>query len=206
MLSAHGLGYRLPGGRELFSGLDLHVRRGEAVAIVAPSGTGKSTLLAVLGGLLPPTAGTVSSSSAGLATFAWIPQSLNALGARTVSSNASLLAMLDGTDRTIARERADEALERMDLQSMRNRRARSLSGGELQRMTVARALACTRPIIFADEPTSQLDRANARRVLGALFESAGLDNRAVIVVTHDHDSLPVWSRVLTLHGGGLREG
>lgn len=203
MLTATDVGYRFPGGRQLFAGVSLSLDAGQAVAIEAPSGTGKSTLLALLGGLLNPTQGTIHVNASHRAPFGWVLQSLNSLTARTVLANAELNNVIDGVDRRAARSRAHDALAAVGLGDRVRSRARQLSGGELQRLAVARVLASTRPILLADEPTNQLDRANAATVMRALFETAAVDRRIVVVVTHDHDALPETIRVLRLTEGGL---
>lgn len=205
MLTASEVGFRFAGGRRLFAGVSLVLEPGEAVAIEGPSGTGKSTLLALLGGLLDPTDGEVRIESAHRAPFGWVLQSLNSLGARSVLANAELNNVIDGIDRSTARGRAREALDAVGLGDRLRSRARQLSGGELQRLAVARVLASTRPIVLADEPTNQLDRANATAVMGALFATAEADQRIVVVVTHDHDALPDACRVLRLTEDGLAD-
>lgn len=203
MLTLADVEYVLPGGRRLFVGVDLTVRPGDAVAIEGPSGTGKSTLLAVIGGLLRPTSGTVSIDTAWRSLpFAWVLQSLNSLGARTALDNAALYNLVDGERRSAARRAAQEQLIDFGMGDHIHKRVRRLSGGELQRVAAARAISSRRPLILADEPTNQLDRDNARRVMAALADSAA-QGRAVIVVTHDHDVLSNSYRVLRLSQNGL---
>ncbi len=203
MLTASDVGFRFAGGRRLFAGVSLSLAPGEAVAIEGPSGTGKSTLLALLGGLLDPTEGAVRVESAHRAPFGWVLQSLNSLSARSVLANAELNNVIDGIASGTARDRARQALDAVGLGDRLRSRARQLSGGELQRLAVARVLASTRPIVLADEPTNQLDRANAELVMGALIATAAADQRIVVVVTHDHDALPDACRVLRLTEDGL---
>jgi len=202
MLTARSIGYRWPGGRELFRNVQLELRPGDAVAVEGPSGVGKSTLLAVLGQLLLPTEGTVSVASGVPSSFAWVLQSLNTLGGRSVLANASLIKLIDGESRQGAERAARDVLELLGMAHLANQRAKELSGGELQRLTVARALVSTRRIILADEPTNQLDRANAQLVMSALVGAAE-SGRAVVIVTHDRESLPPHCRVLRLTEGGL---
>jgi ABC-type lipoprotein export system ATPase subunit len=203
MLTASDVGYRFAGGRRLFAGVSLSLERGDAVAIEGPSGTGKTTLLALLGGLLEPSEGEVRVEGAHRAPFGWVLQTLNSLSARSVLANAELNNVIDGVDRSTARDRARRALDAIGLGDRLETRARQLSGGELQRLAVARVLASTRPIVLADEPTNQLDRANAELVMAALFATAVADRRVVVVVTHDHDALPDACRVLRLTEHGL---
>jgi ABC-type lipoprotein export system ATPase subunit len=203
MLTATDLAYRLPTGRLLFEQVSVSVRPGEALAIRAPSGTGKSTLLALLGGLLQPSAGHVMVDSPNRSPFAWILQTLNALGARSVLANVALLSVLDGSTAPEARRRAADAMRAVGIDLLAESKGRQLSGGELQRLAVARALASDRPIVLADEPTNQLDRANARVVMNALYTAAAEHQRCVVIVTHDHDALPSAMPVLDLSERGL---
>jgi putative ABC transport system ATP-binding protein/lipoprotein-releasing system ATP-binding protein len=205
MLTATGVGYVLPDGRSLFDGVSLSLRPGEALAVEGPSGTGKSTLLGILGGVLTPTAGQVEHRTGRRPPFAWVLQTLNSLAARTVHDNAALLSLLDGEPRTDAYERAARVLADLGLGERLRSRARNLSGGELQRVAVARAISSVRPIVLADEPTNQLDRDLARHVMAALIRSAKKDNRIVVIVTHDHDALPASCRVARLGPEGLTE-
>lgn len=202
MLRAIDLGYRLPDERELFHSVSFEVTAGEAVAIEGPSGVGKSTLLALLGGLLAPTHGSVIVSTETAIPFAWVLQSLNTLAARSVLANACVGHLLDDEPKELTRSRALEALELLALKPLAEKRARSLSGGELQRLTVARALVSSRPIILADEPSNQLDRRNAQLVMQALVRAAD-SGRAVVIVTHDRAALPDHCRVLRLTEHGL---
>ena len=203
MLTASGVGYRLPTGRVLFENVALHLVPGAAVAIEGPSGTGKSTLLAVIGGVLSATQGEIVISTDRPAPFAWVLQTLNSLGARSVLANSALLASLDGMPSKQASERARSNLDLVGIGGLAEAKARQLSGGELQRLAVARALTSTRPILLADEPTNQLDRQNARRVMQALVDSAAHEHRCVLIVTHDHDALPDTATVLRLGEEGL---
>ena len=229
MLTATGLGVELPNGRCLFRDVNLRVGPGQAIAIEGPSGVGKSTLLGVLGGLLTPSAGNVTYDSIPRpdnhtqypdgnlercadvmrppvrSPFAWVLQTLNSLGARTVTANACLDNVLDGVDRTVARQRATTALADVGLGSFAQTRARHLSGGELQRLAVARAMSSVRPVVLADEPTSQLDRTNAMAVMRCLTALAA-EGRSVIIVTHDDDALPDDCDVLRLTEAGLDAG
>jgi len=201
-LSLGRVAFDLPDGRTLFHGVDLQLNPGDAVAIAAPSGSGKSTLLAILGGLLQPSSGNVRLDPN--ATFAWIPQTLNALPARSTLDNAALLAVLDGKSRAQARSKARSVLSDLGLQQQTGNRGRTLSGGELQRTVAARAITSDRPIILADEPTNQLDHATAVKVMARLIDSATTDGRIVVIVTHDIDALPSGSTILHLDVNGLR--
>ena len=203
MLTARGLSFRLPtGDRVLFRDVSFKVEAGEAVAIEGPSGIGKTTLLALLAGLVRPTSGTVTLESVSIPPFAWVLQTLNSLPARSVLANACLYGLVDDLPQSVVRRRATDLLVELGMGDLLTVPARQLSGGEQQRMAVARALASNRPIVLADEPTNQLDRANAKQVMQTLF-AARYDQRSVLVVTHDHDALPPGTRVLRLTEQGL---
>lgn len=202
MLSAVDLGYVLPDSRTLFAGVEFSLSPGEALVVEGPSGTGKSTMLAILAGLLAPTSGTVRHTAAPGAPFALVLQGLNTLTARSVLDNAALLASLDGMGSQHVRKRSLATLDALGLTRTAPLRAGRLSGGELQRLAVARALTSTRPIVLADEPTSQLDRVNASAVMANLIAAAG-EGRVVLIVTHDHDALPAGVPVRRLTAAGL---
>lgn len=205
MLTLNDVQYVLPGGRRLFRGVELSLSPGDAVAIEGPSGTGKTTLLAIVGGLLQPTSGTVTISAPWRSErFAWVLQGLNSLGARSALDNAALYDLIDGAKRSAARRAAAEQLIGLGIGGHMNTRVRRLSGGELQRVAVARALGCRRPLVLADEPTNQLDRENAKHVMSAIFDAAS-QGRAVVVVTHDRDALSDRCRVLRLSENGLHD-
>lgn len=205
MLTLLDVGFRLPDNRVLFENLSLQVEGGEAIAIEGPSGMGKSTLLGLIGGLLTPTWGTVEvGDTSGRTPYAWVLQTLNSLNSRTVFENACLFGHLDNQPNHLTRQLATAALLELGMADLMPIRARRLSGGEQQRLAVARALACSRPIILADEPSNQLDRQNAKRVMKALVGTAA-DGRAVVIVTHDHDALPAGCRVLHLSETGLHD-
>lgn len=204
MLTASSLGYQLPTGRTLFDHVDLRLDPGDAIAISGPSGTGKSTLLWLLGNLLTPTSGRVDIRADHPQPYAWVLQGLNVLSARSLLDNAALCNVIDGIPPRAARRRAMDAVDALGLTSLSRTRLRNVSGGELQRATVARALASTRPIILADEPTNQLDRGNARRVM-ELLSNERHQNRIVVIVTHDIAALPSTIRRAELTPGGLVE-
>ncbi len=180
------------GSREVFSGVTARFPSGQVTALVGPSGSGKSTLLAVMAGFQELTEGTVivqEDHDDGRATapnarwIAWVPQTLTALGRRTVLDNAMLGALGSGLPFERARDAAREGLELVGLASRVEDHALALSGGELQRLTIARAIASQKPIIFADEPTANLDAANARNVAQVLGDLS--IDRTVVVATHD---------------------
>lgn len=177
------------GGRVLFAGLSATFHRSQFSAVVGPSGSGKSTLLALISGSLRPTTGTVvltdqlTSRGPGEHYCVWVPQGLNALGARSVIDNVALAALADGRSRDEAADMAATHLAEVGLRGKEYQVTRSLSGGELQRVSVARALTSCRPLVLADEPTANLDAANTEQVAELLRTLAA--RKTIIVATHD---------------------
>lgn len=183
--------------------ISFDVDTGEFVALVGPSGAGKSTLLGIIGGLIRHDSGliTVNGRETTLrerrSMVAWIPQGAHSLPTRTVLDNVMIGALANGESRADAAGTACENLALMGLHSRRMVMARALSGGELQRVALARALATRRPVVLADEPTGNLDRANTKTVVESL-RNACSSMSAVIVATHDHELAGAADRVVTL--------
>lgn len=202
----------------LFVNASLQIERGESIAILGPSGIGKSTLLSILGKMVAPTTGSVRyefdrsevRSSARVSPVGWILQDSTLFPNRTVSENLALPLLLAGAPRAVARERAIEAAHRFGIGSRIDAKARHLSGGERQRVGIARCLVSDPDLILADEPTGQLDSDTTRSVLNALIPSAAgppeHDSRqdfALVVVTHDTLVADQCDRTLMLAAGGL---
>lgn len=182
---------------------------GTRVALVGPSGSGKSTLLHLMAGLDDPTVGDVSWPAIGVRAalrpgpVAVIFQGPSLLPPLTVEENVALPLVFDGTLDTDARRHARAALERLDLSELRDKLPEEISGGQAQRVAVARALAGEPRLILADEPTGQLDRASGAVVVDVLIAAAGHAGAALVVSTHDltvADRLPErWE----MHSGRL---
>lgn len=185
---------------EALRGVDLEVAGGEFLAIVGRSGCGKSTLLNILGGLDAPTAGTVlvagqniaSANDAALTRYrresvGIVFQFFNLMPLLTVLENAALPALLAGKPRFETEERARQLVARVGLGHRASQQASLLSGGEMQRVAVARALINDPPLVLADEPTGNLDSDSASSVLGALRELTML-GKTVIMVTHSQEA------------------
>ncbi|WP_084355367.1 ATP-binding cassette domain-containing protein [Actinomyces radicidentis] len=181
------------------AGVSLHVTQGEYLAIEGPSGSGKSTLLNQIGLLDTPTTGqytidgqdTTDLSDAARArlrsqTIAFIFQSFHLLDSRTVLDNVALGTLYRGLPQRRRRELAHEALEFVGLAHKEWQRASRLSGGERQRIAIARAIASGAPVVLADEPTGNLDRATGTQVMDTL-ERLNKRGTTLIVVTHDPD-------------------
>jgi len=179
--------------RDVLDGASFAIERGRSAAILGPSGSGKSTLLSVLGGLLRPDAGTAhvdlgsqDPDDAAVAlrdVTAWVLQTTNVLPDRSALDNVAVAALTQHGDRRHARAEAERQLESVGLADRAHDTARLLSGGELQRVVIARALASGRPFVLADEPTGQLDRSTSAMVLEALLRSSG--DAGLVIVTHD---------------------
>ena len=155
-----------------------------------------------LGGLPPPTTGAVDISTPNPHPIAWVLQGLYSLSARTVLHNTMLCGVIDGAKRSSIVNQSQLALHAVGLSEFAATKIRALSGGELQRVAVARALASGRPVILADEPTNQLDRTNATNVMHVLAEERH-KGRVVVIVTHDTASLPAGVRQMQLTPEGL---
>jgi putative ABC transport system ATP-binding protein len=196
----------------------LAVAGGEIVAIVGPSGSGKTTLLSIAGCLLRPSSGRVTIlgddvtglGQAALARFrrrhiGFVFQSFNLLSPLTARENIEIALNLGGVNGLEARERSARLLDRLDLATRAGRLPADLSGGEQQRLAVARALANRPDIILADEPTASLDSRAGHRVM-ELLRSAIEDGeaRALVIVTHDVRILDLAHRVILMEDGILR--
>jgi len=194
------------GDHEVLAGLSCDIPSGARAAIVGPSGSGKTTLMALLGGLLRPQQGAFECVDENgrfhvpRSVSTWVLQTVSLLPDRTVIDNVALGAYLDGADVATAHQRARKRLAEMGLSGLERRPARVLSGGEAQRAAIARALSSDRPVLFADEPTGQLDAATTKQVLDAMFASA---DRTVILVTHDEAAASRCDIVLHLVDGVL---
>jgi ABC-type lipoprotein export system ATPase subunit len=179
-------------------GADLELAAGAWTSIMGPSGSGKSTLLAVLAGLIEPNGGSVMFDGDDITR---LPAAERARRRRTgiglvmqrdnlhplldVAGNVALPLRLDGRMRVDIRERVDELLERVGLADRRKHRPHELSGGEAQRAALAVAVAPRPKVLFADEPTGELDESTAERVLNLLDELRGRDGTAILTVTHN---------------------
>lgn len=169
-------------------------------ALRAPSGFGKSTLLAVIAGHQRADSGTVALGSATTADIAWIDQNSPVLGQRSALANVAVGGMSRGLGRSAARIEAAEHLGQVGLAAVSRRLGKKLSGGERQRVAVARAMAAQTRIILADEPTASLDTDSRARVIAAL-RSAAEAGAAVIIATHDEAVAAAATTVIRLDEG-----
>jgi len=190
----------------------------QLLLIMGPSGSGKTTLLTIIGGLLRPTSGSVvldgteitALSESRLTAFrrhnvGFIFQSFNLWESLNVIENVELALNIAGVGGRTARDRARLLLEERGLAGRLRFRARDLSGGEKQRVSIARALANEPRLLLADEPTANLDSQHGREVMHLLRDISRSGERAVIVVSHDQRIREVADRVLWLEDGRIKD-
>ncbi|HUR21360.1 MAG TPA: ABC transporter ATP-binding protein [Vicinamibacterales bacterium] len=218
MLQAQQLSRHYQMGRSVVKALDgltLNVGDGEFVALVGTSGSGKSTLLNLIGGLDQPTSGTLDVQGRDLAkmtrdelslhrrnTVGMIFQSFNLVPTMTASQNVSLALMFAGVPRADRDSRASALLEAMGLGDRQHHRPKELSGGEQQRVAVARALANQPPLLLADEPTGNLDSRTSKDIMDLIRTLNERDGKTVILVTHDAALAAAYARrTITLLDG-----
>jgi ABC-type lipoprotein export system ATPase subunit len=190
--------------------------RGEVAAIYGPSGSGKSTLLSLLGLIMRPQAGVVSifgvpawesrsqTDALRRSAFSWVLQNSACLEARLAIDNVAMARLSQGVSVVDAQSEARRALQQVGLGHRLKARANELSGGELQRVTIARAISSRRPIVLADEPTGQLDSRNTELVASALRACAET-GQIVIVATHDGKLMRDCDRHLEVVDGQIME-
>ncbi|MEV4613717.1 ABC transporter ATP-binding protein [Kitasatospora sp. NPDC049258] len=197
LLSAAGLGKRY-GPTTALAGADLWVMPGELVAVMGPSGSGKSTLLHCLAGIIRPDTGTVtyrgqelsdlsdrSLSALRRTDFGFLFQFGQLVPELSCLDNVALPLRLNGLRRRAAEARAREWLERLEVEDAAGQRPGEISGGQGQRVAVARALVTGPRVVFADEPTGALDSLNGERVLQLLRAAVEETGAAVVLVTHE---------------------
>ena len=197
ILSARGLRKRF-GATEALRGLDVDIVPGEVVAVMGPSGSGKSTLLHCLAGILTPDEGEVTFAGERIdrlgetersrlrrTAFGFVFQFGQLVAELTAVENVALPLLLDGVDRHEAERRAADWLPRLGLDGLAQRRPGDMSGGQAQRVAVARALVAGPSVIFADEPTGSLDSLAGEQVMELLTSAAADSGATVVIVTHE---------------------
>jgi ABC-type lipoprotein export system ATPase subunit len=198
---------------EVLRGLDLTVWRGEFVAVMGPSGSGKSTLLNVLGGLDRPTAGTISVAGQEITALdqdalcryrrervGFIFQSFQLLATMTARDNVAFPMVFAGIPHRERNERAESLLAEVGLANRAHHKPSELSGGEQQRVAIARSLANSPDMLLADEPTGNLDSATGIEVMN-LLRRLHREGRTLIVVTHDERIAHYAQRILHMLDG-----
>jgi len=200
--------------------VNMRVEPGEVVGLIGPSGSGKSTLLKCLGAVIDPSAGRMILGDEVIYDDGWKVRDLRALRRDKigfvfqapylipfldVTDNVALLPMLAGVPNAQARKRAHELLEALDVQHRARAMPAQLSGGEQQRVAIARGLVNRPPVILADEPTAPLDSVRALAVIRILNDMARQYRTAVIVVTHDEKIIPTFRRIYHIRDGVTHE-
>ncbi len=198
-------------------GLNLDISSGELVSIIGPSGSGKSTLLNIIGGLDKATAGTVQVGEKTVTNLSvrqlvdyrrkvvgHIFQNLNLIPTLTAQENIEFSMVASGVKRGKRKQRVQELLKTVGLQERADHKPEELSGGEQQRIAIAAALANDAPILLADEPTGELDTANARIIAEYLVKVSQEFGKTIIMVTHDPSVARVSSRILRIEDGIIK--
>ena len=201
-------------------GVDMQVAPGEVVGLIGPSGSGKSTLLKCLGAVIDPTAGRMTLGDEVIYDDGWKVRDLRALRRDKigfvfqapylipfldVTDNVALLPMLAGVANGESRAKALELLTALDVQHRARAMPSQLSGGEQQRVAIARGLVNRPPVILADEPTAPLDSERAMAVIRILNDMARKFETAIIVVTHDEKIIPTFKRIYHIRDGVTHE-
>jgi putative ABC transport system ATP-binding protein len=201
---------------DALKGVDMQVAPGEVVGLVGPSGSGKTTLLKCLGAVIEPTAGRMILGDKVIYDEGWQVKDLRALRRDKigfifqapylipfldVTDNVALLPMLAGTANTEARKRTMELFKALDVEHRAKAMPAQLSGGEQQRIAIARGLVNRPPVILADEPTAPLDSERALAVIRILNDMARRFETAIIVVTHDEKIMPTFKRIYHIRDG-----
>ncbi len=201
-IRAEGLSHEFLRNHPLFIDLNFQLNAGDLVAVVGPSGSGKSTLLSIIAGWLKPTRGLIVSQN--IDRIGWVFQNPHGVSRRTAIDHVALPLMAQGLARKQAEARAEEILSLFSLGAVEKQQFRELSGGEAQRLMLARAVATAPDILLVDEPTAQLDlhtSATVNKVLAGLAREESI----VMVATHDPDTRDVCHRVIDLAGFQGRE-
>ncbi len=219
MIEATGVSKRVSNGNgwlDILSNLDLEVAAGDSVAIIGRSGAGKTTLLSILAGLDLPTAGSIALSGQDITVLdeeqrarlragrvGFVFQAFQLLDSFTALENVRLSAELAGLPRPD--QKARQALTEVELSHRLSHMPRQLSGGEKQRVALARAFAGEPDILFADEPTGNLDEETGARIIDQLFHLNQQEGATLILITHDPELAARCQRCLRLHNGVLTE-
>ncbi|MFE2091998.1 ABC transporter ATP-binding protein [Streptomyces sp. NPDC002596] len=213
LLTAHDL-HKSYGSTSALDGASFSIHPGEVVAVMGPSGSGKSTLLHCLAGIVTPDRGTITYAGRELSTmsdaersalrrteFGFVFQFGQLVPELTCVENVALPLRLSGARRKDAERTALTWMERLEVDDLGAKRPAEVSGGQGQRVAVARALASSPKVIFADEPTGALDSLNGERVMELLTDAARSANVAVVLVTHEARVAAYSDRDVTVRDG-----
>ncbi|WP_406104304.1 ABC transporter ATP-binding protein [Streptomyces sp. NBC_01003] len=217
LLTADGL-HKTYGATKALNGAEFSVHPGEVVAVMGPSGSGKSTLLHCLAGIVTPDEGTITYAGQNLATlsdaarsalrrsdFGFVFQFGQLVPELTCLENVALPLRLNGAKRKAAEATARTWMERLEVDDLTGKRPGEVSGGQGQRVAVARALATSPRVLFADEPTGALDSLNGERVMELLTDAARSTNAAVVLVTHEARVAAYSDREIIVRDGRSRD-
>ncbi|MFF3946316.1 ABC transporter ATP-binding protein [Streptomyces sp. NPDC001902] len=217
LLTADGL-HKSYGRTPALDGADFSIRPGEVVAVMGPSGSGKSTLLHCLAGIIVPDAGTITYRGRELSAmnnarrsalrrseFGFVFQFGQLVPELTCAENVALPLRLGGTSRKDAKRTALEWLRRLEVEDVAGQRPGAISGGQGQRVAVARALVTGPRVLFADEPTGALDSLNGERVMQLLSAAARETDAAVVLVTHEARVAAYSDREVVVRDGKVRD-
>ena len=198
-------------------GLNLDISAGELVSIIGPSGSGKSTLLNIIGGLDKATAGCVQVGEKVVTTLSvrqlvdyrrkmvgHIFQNLNLISTLTAQENIEFSMVASGVARGKRKQRVQELLKTVSLENRAHHKPEELSGGEQQRIAIAAALANDAPVLLADEPTGELDTANAKIIVEYLVKVNQEFGKTIIMVTHDPSVARASNRILRIEDGLIK--
>ena len=204
VLTASDLRY-VVGDRTILDGISLQASSGRVLAVRGPSGSGKSSLLTLLGGLVAPSGGTVTLDGARVTPgsdvlrrrFGFVPQGYGLVAALTARENVAVVLQAARVPRAQVRSRTQAALESVGLPRVADHLVEDLSGGQQQRVAVARALVAGAEVVLADEPTAELDADNRELVVSLLLERARTGG-VVVIASHDPDVVEACDDVLDL--------
>ncbi|GAA2320337.1 ABC transporter ATP-binding protein [Streptomyces kunmingensis] len=217
LLAAHDL-HKAYGPTPALDGASFTIHPGEIVAVMGPSGSGKSTLLHCLAGIVTPDSGTITYDGRELSAmpdaersalrrseFGFVFQFGQLVPELTCVENVALPLRLTGVKRKDAERRATTWLERLEVESLAGKRPGEISGGQGQRVAVARSLVTNPRVLFADEPTGALDSLNGERVMELLTDAARGSNTAVVLVTHETRVAAYSDREIVVRDGKSRD-